>query len=381
MSLPIPQTDPKANYLAHRQEIDAALARVLESGWYILGAEVTAFEQEFAGYLGAADAIGVANGTDAIHVALRACGVGHGDAVITVSHTAVATVAAVELTGATPVLVDIDPVTYTIDPQRIREVIAFCRNTGVPVKAIVPVHIYGHPADMPAIMEIARAEGLRVVEDCAQAHGAEIDGCKVGTWGDMAAFSFYPTKNLGALGDGGAIATNDPELAAAARLVREYGWKERYVSSIAGMNSRLDELHAAPLRVKLRHLDADNDRRRAIAAAYNHALAGLGIGLPSARPNCAHVYHQYVIRTPLRDALRLHLRESGIGTLIHYPTPVHLQSAYLGRVPTPGGLPVTEQRAGEILSLPMYPELRQEQVQRIVEEISIWAAQTEPAGS
>lgn len=381
MSLSIPQTDPKANYLAHRDEIDAAIARVLESGWYILGAEVTAFEQEFAAYIGAAESIAVANGTDAIHVALRACGIGQGDGVITVSHTAVATVSAIELAGATPVLVDVDPETCTIDPAKIREAIETYRNSQIRIRAIIPVHLYGHPADMPAIMEIARTEGLRVIEDCAQSHGAEIGGRKTGTWGDIAAFSFYPTKNLGALGDGGGIATTDPELASAARLVREYGWKERYISSIPGMNSRLDELHAAPLRVKLRHLDADNSRRRRIAAAYDAALAGTGLGLPAVRPDCTHVYHQYVIRTPRRDELRAHLRQLGIGTLVHYPAPVHLQPAYLDRVPVPGGMAVTERLAGEILSLPIYPELRADQVERVIEGITAWAAQAEVAGS
>lgn len=377
MALMIPQTDPKANYLAHREEIDAALGRMLESGWYILGNEVTSFEREFADYLGLADSIGVASGTDAIHIALRACGIGPGDGVITVSHTAVATVAAIELAGATPVLVDVLPDTYSLDTDRARAAIASQRENGVTVKAIVPVHIYGHPADMPAIMELAREHSLHVIEDCAQAHGAVVDGKKAGTWGDIAAFSFYPTKNLGALGDGGAVATNNPELAARARLIREYGWQERYISYIPGMNSRLDELQAAVLRVKLRHLDADNARRRAIAATYDRMLEDMGLVLPAVRSNCVHVYHQYVIRAQRRDDLRAHLRERGIGTLIHYPAPVHQQPAYSGRVPAPGGLPVTESLAGEILSLPIFPELRDEQVEQVVEGIAAWAAQVE----
>lgn len=373
----IPQTDPKASYLAHREGIDAALARMLESGRYILGQEVSSFEREFADYLGLAESIGVANGTDAIHVALRACGIGAGDAVITVSHTAVATVAAIELAGALPVLVDVDPVTYTIDPEHVREAIRTQQGGGLPVKAIIPVHIYGHPADMPTIMDLAREHGLRVIEDCAQAHGAAIDGRKAGAWGDMAAFSFYPTKNLGALGDGGAVATNDPELAARARLVREYGWRERYISSIPGMNSRLDELQAAVLRVKLRHLDADNERRRAIAAAYNSLLAGTAFVLPGVRPGCTHVYHQYVIRAARRDELRAYLRERGVGTLIHYPAPVHMQPAYDGRVPVPGGMGVTERLAGDILSLPIFPELAGEQVERVAAELAAWTAHVE----
>src|SRR5665213_3255527 len=247
----ISQSNPKANYLAHEAEIRSAIARVLESGWYILGGEVAAFEKEFAAFLGARHVIGVGNGTDAIAIALRACGVRSDDAVITVSHTAVATVAAIELTGAAPVLVDIKPETFTMDLNSLEEMIRESDSKKLRVKAIVPVHLYGHPADMPAIMKIARRHGLRVIEDCAQAHGAAI-GCKVcGTWGDAAAFSFYPTKNLGALGDGGAIATNDTVLAEKFSLLREYGWKNR-ISHCAGLNSRLDEIQAAILRVKLK---------------------------------------------------------------------------------------------------------------------------------
>jgi dTDP-4-amino-4,6-dideoxygalactose transaminase len=277
------------------------------------------------------------------------------------------------------ILVDVHSDTYTIDPAKANEAVEAYENGnfGVRVKAIIPVHIYGHPADMPAIMEIAERYGLRVIEDCAQAHGASIGGKKVGTWGDMAAFSFYPTKNLGALGDGGAVATNNPALAEEARLVREYGWRDRYISSIAGMNSRLDELHAAPLRVKLRYLDADNNRRQQIAAMYDERLAELGVRLPMVLPGSTHVYHQYVIRTPRRDELRSHLRELGIGTLVHYPMPVHMQPAYRDRVPTPGGMEETEQLIGEILSLPIYPELTDEQVGKVAEGIAEWMAHVE----
>jgi len=369
----IPQTDPKANYLAHKEEIDAAIARVLEGGWYILGEEVRAFEREFAEWLGVGAAIGVGSGTDALHVALRAVGIGEGEGVITVSHTAVATVAAIELAGGVPVLVDVDPISYTLDPAMIEPAIAMAAERGIVVKAVVPVHIYGHPAEMPAIVEIARRHDLRVVEDCAQAHGAELSGRRSGTWGDIAAFSFYPTKNLGALGDGGAVATGDPELADRVRLLREYGWSERYVSSIAGMNSRLDELQAAPLRVKLRYLDRENERRRAIAAIYDAELHDAGVILPAHGDDILHAFHQYVIRSPRRDELRLAMREQGIGTLIHYPVPVHQQPAYAGRALTCGDLLHTERLAGEIVSLPIYPELRDEQAREVATRIVEWA--------
>jgi dTDP-4-amino-4,6-dideoxygalactose transaminase len=328
-----PQCDPRANYLAHKAEIDAAIARVLENGRYILGPEVDAFEREFADYLGVAHVVGVANGTDALTIALRACGVR--GRVATVSHTAVATVAAIESAGATPVLVDIDPVTFTIDCDQLERVEA---------EAVIPVHLYGHPCDMPRIMEIARRRGMKVIEDCAQSHGHA-----TGAWGHAAAYSFYPTKNLSAIGDGGAIATNDASVAERARLLRQYGWKDRYVSDIAGTNSRLDELQAAILRVKLRYLDEGNARRREIATAYSRVVSGA----PADHPG--HVYHQYVVRSKNRDALQARLRDHGIGTLIHYPVPVHLQPAY--RHAEHLGLPCTEQIVREILSLPMYPEI------------------------
>jgi dTDP-4-amino-4,6-dideoxygalactose transaminase len=374
----IPQTDPRANYLAHKTEIDAAIEQVLLAGRYILGEPVTAFEREFAAYLGAGHAmpgiaghtIAAGSGTDALHLALRACGIGPGDRVFTVSHTAVATVAAIELAGAQPVLVDIDPATFTMDPQRLEDALKHVPGTfgsarhvpGARRGAIIPVHLYGHPADMAAILEIARRFDLWVIEDCAQSHGAEIAGQRTGTFGDIAAFSFYPTKNLGALGDGGAVATNDAGLAEQTRLLREYGWRERYVSAIPGLNSRLDTLQAAILRVKLRYLDAENARRRELAQRYSELLAGADVRLPMARPDVTHVYHQYVIRAARRDALQAHLRGLGIGTLIHYPVPVHLQPAYAGRIPVGAGLPETEAAAREILSLPIFPELSCEQV-------------------
>jgi dTDP-4-amino-4,6-dideoxygalactose transaminase len=367
--------DPRANYLAHREEIDSAIRRVLEGGRYILGPEVAAFEQEFAEYVGVRHAVGVGSGTEALHLALRACGIGPGDTVATVSHTAVATVAAIELAGATPLLVDIEPRTYTLDPERLEEAI-LAHGTVSPstaVRAVIPVHLYGQPADIVAILAVARRHGLRVIEDCAQAHGASWNGRRVGAHGDIAAFSFYPTKNLGALGDGGAVVTDDPAFAERARLLREYGWRERYVSDFAGTNSRLDELQAAVLRVKLRHLDAENARRRAIADIYDKELAGSSITLPYTRSQSGHVYHQYVVRTPRRDALIGELGERGTHLLIHYPQPVHLQPAYRARARlAPGGLPYTEQVCREIVSLPMHPHLTDEQVRTITEWILSW---------
>ena len=365
----IPQADPKANYLAHKAEIDAAIARVLDSGWYILGQEVSAFEREFAAYIGVGHAVGVASGTSALELALRACGVGPGDAVFTVSHTAVATVAAIELTGATPVLGDIDPTNYTMDPNHLEDMVKAVVHRP---KAIVPVHLYGHPADMPAILEIARRHELYVIEDCAQAHGAGWQKRKTGTWGHMAAFSFYPTKNLGALGDGGAVVTDDPELADRVRLLREYGWRDRYISELAGTNSRLDELQAAILRVKLCHLDEDNARRIHQADLYCERLASTQLCVPVAASEALHVYHLFVVRSAQRDAIRVFLKARGIGTGIHYPVPVHLQPAYAGRVIYPSSLPESECAAQQVLSLPLYPQLSEEALDQVVEAILVF---------
>lgn len=370
----IPQSDPKANYLAHKMEIDAAIVRVLDSGRYILGHEITAFEEEFAAYIGVRRAIGVASGTDALHLALRACAIGPGEAVITVSHTAVATVAAIELAGARPVLVEIDPATFTMDPNCLEDAIKEHGNgnrqaVSGRLKAIIPVHLYGHPADMLDIMELARRYGLYVIEDCAQSHGAALQGRKTGSWGHIAAFSFYPTKNMGAIGDGGMVVTNAPDLAERVRLLREYGWRERYISSLPGINSRLDELQAAILRVKLRYLDGENARRRKIAQSYTHLLADTILGLPTCRAGVEHIYHQYVVRTPRRYALQAYLREQGIGTLIHYPQPIHLQPAYRHRLKNVGTMPHTEQAANEVLSLPIYPELSDAQIEFVADAI------------
>ena len=371
MARNIPQANPKANFLAHRLESENAIAGVLQGGSYILGTEVSAFEQEFAHWLGVTHAIGVASGTDALTVALRACGIGPGDRVITVSHTAVATVAAIELAGAAPVLVDVDPRTFTLDPNRVED--ALKSDQAARPKAIVPVHLYGHPADMPAIMDIAGRWGLSVIEDCAQSHGAAIAGRKTGSWGLVSAFSFYPTKNLGALGDGGAVATSDPELAGRARLLREYGWRDRYVSEVPGMNTRLDELQAAVLRVKLRYLDRENSRRRQLAALYADLLSRTPLVLPRARNDVLHVFHQYAVLSDRRDELRHFLHSEGIGTLIHYPVPIHLQPAYRSRLQT-RSMENTKQIARQVLSLPMYPELLNDQVSAVTEAVANWAS-------
>ena len=373
MQAPTPEFpfQPIAEYRAYKDVIDAAVLRVFASGNYILGPETTEFEKEFAAWIGAANSVGVANGTDALVLALRALGIGAGDTVLTVSHTAVATVAAIELTGAEPLLVDIDPATFTLDPQRLADTIR--AHPQRRFKAVIPVHLYGQAADMPAIMDIARQHGLRVVEDCAQSHGAAIGTSTTGTFGDAATFSFYPTKNLGAIGDGGAVVTQDAALAARVRELRQYGWKARYISDTAGMNSRLDELQAAILRTKLPHLRADNQRRRDLAALYAKHIGNAAVILPPVRAGAEHVYHQYVIRTPQRDALMASLKSHGVPTAIHYPQPVHTQPAYLGRIGIgAGGLAESERACREVLSLPMHPQLTDEAVIFAAQRINDW---------
>ena len=362
----IPQADPGAGYRAQRAEIDAAVARALDSGWYILGREGEGFEREFAAWLGTARAVGCANGTDALALILRGMGIGEGATVATVSHTAVATVAAIEMAGATPLLLDIDPDTYTMDPDELAAVLED-PPPGLPqIRAAIVVHLYGQAADLTPMLEACARAGVALIEDCAQAHGATLCGERLGTLGQAAAFSLYPTKNLGALGDGGVLATDDFELADRIAAIRQYGWKERYVSAMVGVNSRLDEVQAAILRAKLPALDAGNARRRAIAAAYDAALAGGTILPPARREGAGHVFHQYVLRCPDRAAVQAQLRAAGIGTGIHYPVPVHLQGAYKGRAPLgPAGCAETERAAAEVLSLPMYPELTDAQVERI----------------
>jgi len=361
----IPQTDPRAGYLAQKTEIDAAIARVLAGGQYILGPEVEAFEAAFAAWLGVGHAVGVGHGTDAIELALRACRIGRGDLVFTVSHTAVATIAAIERAGAVPILVDVEPGALTMDPAALEAALRTPPRKGRPA-AVLPVHLYGQPADLTPLAKLARAYGLRLIEDCAQSHGALYRDRMTGTFGDLACFSFYPTKNLGALGDAGMVATGDAALAAALRELREYGWRERAVSAVVGINSRLDPLQAAILAVKLPLLAADNARRQEIATAYDRGLAGVPLSLPYRRVGATHVFHQYVVRSRLRDELRERLSRAGIGTGIHYPVPVHLQPAYRERALAAGALKVTTEAAREILSLPIYPQLGDQAVARVV---------------
>jgi len=368
----IPQTDPKAAYLAQQTVIDAAIRRVLEGGRYILGDEVSNFEAEFAAFAGASQAVACASGTDALILAFRALDLGPGDAVFTVSHTAVATVSAIELVGATPVLLDVDGY-YGLDPAQLEATLAVWPANAPKPKAIVPVHLYGQAADMPAIAAIAQKYGLMIIEDGSQAHGAKLGNIGIGHWAPLTAYSLYPTKNLGAIGDGGVIASNDAALTTRLKELREYGWRERYVSAITGMNSRLDPLQAAILRVKLTHLAADTARRQAIARRYDAGLQGLkDMALPATRPGAEPVYHQYVINVGAarRDALRTKLTEAGVGTLIHYPVPIHKQPAYAGRVPLGvGGLPRTEAAALGIISLPMFPQLADTQVDAVIDAL------------
>jgi dTDP-4-amino-4,6-dideoxygalactose transaminase len=348
---------PLAQYRAHEEDIRAAVARVLEGGNYILGPEVESFERAFAAYCETTHAIGVANGTDALRLALMALDIGADDEVITVSHTAVATAAAILATGATPVFVDIDPVYYCIDPARIEAAIT------PRTKAIIPVHLYGQSADMDAIRQIAQRHGLRIAEDCAQSAGAVYRGRRLGSIGDIGCFSFYPTKNLGAIGDGGMIVTSDVVLAGRVRRLRQYGWDDARVTHEMGLNSRLDPMQAAILGAKLPHLDSDNARRVAIARRYAQGLAGLPITVPAPRRDAAHVYHLYVSACDERDALIAHLAKHGVGCGIHYSAPVHQQKGYGERaVFPPGGLPITEQLVSRIVSLPMYPELTDTEV-------------------
>lgn len=342
-----------------RPEIDAAIARVLSSGWYLLGPELEAFEAEWAQYCGAKYAIGVANGLEALHLSLRALGIGPSDEVIVPSNTYIATWLAVTHAGATPVPVEPDEAIYNIDPARIESAIT------PRTKAIMPVHLYGHPADMGPILDIARRHNLRVIEDAAQAHGAKYKGRRIGSHGDAVAWSFYPTKNLGALGDAGAVTTNDEQLAKDLRRLRNYGSSKRYVCDVVGYNSRLEELHAAILRVKLWHLDDWNERRRKVARQYLDALADLPLTLPVEREWAHHVYHLFVIRTPNRDALAKCLSNAGIGTIVHYPIPPHEQAAYRQLEIGSGSLPIAEAIHREVLSLPCGPHLASDQVAMI----------------
>ncbi|MGG5817433.1 DegT/DnrJ/EryC1/StrS family aminotransferase [Falsiroseomonas sp. HW251] len=369
-TITVPQADPGAGYRAQKDAIDAAVARALASGWYILGKEGEAFEKEYAAWQGAARAIGCANGTDALTLALRGLGIGPGATVVTVSHTAVATVAAIEMVGATPLLLDIDPDTYTMDPDELVAVLDDPPPGLPPIRAVIPVHLYGQSCDLKPMLEACARHGVAVIEDCSQAHGATLDNVKVGNMGRVACYSLYPTKNLGALGDGGVLTTDDQTLADRIGAIRQYGWKERYISADVGVNSRLDELQAAILRVKLTVLDANNARRQAIAAAYDAALSGGSLAAPMRRAGAGHVFHQYVLRVSERASLMARLRAEGVATAIHYPQPVHLQPAYAGRVAMgPAGCAETARAAGEVMSLPMFPEMTDGQLGQVCEAL------------
>ena len=357
----IPFLDLSAQYRRIEGQIEQTVLKTLASGSYILGEELAAFEREFATYCGARHAIGVGSGTEAIHLALSAVGVGPGDAVITAANTAVPTVCAIVAAGARPVFVDVEPRTLTLDPERLEDCLR-TQPASSRIKAIVPVHLYGHPADMAAVRGIAADYGLKVVEDAAQAHGAEFDGQKVGSLGDAGCFSFYPTKNLGGYGDGGMVVTDDTEIAEGVRMLRNYGEEAKFQNRVWGTNSRLDELQAAVLRVKLGHLDAWNAERRDRARLYGELLEGTDLVLPAEVLPARHCFHLYVVRSPDRDKLRLELAEFGVGTAIHYPMPVHFQEAYRGLGYVAGDFPEAERAASEILSLPLYPELPEEHV-------------------
>jgi dTDP-4-amino-4,6-dideoxygalactose transaminase len=351
----IPFLDLKAPYEELKAELDQAIARVLCSGWYIGGVEVERFEADYATYCGAAECVGVANGLDALHLALRAMDVGPGDEVVVPSNTYIATWLAVSQCGATPVPVEPDEATYDINPAAIEAAVT------PRTKVLLPVHLYGQPADLDPILALAERRGLYVLEDAAQAHGARYKGRRIGGHGHAVAWSFYPGKNLGALGDGGAVTTNDAALAERVRLLRNYGSREKYVNEAQGYNSRLDPLQAAVLRVKLARLDEWNDRRRAIAAHYERELSGSGLILPTVRSSAEPIWHLFVVRSPRRDALQKQLAGAGVGTLIHYPIPPHLQQAYAAAGWRKGAFPIAERIADECLSLPIGPHLTAEQ--------------------
>jgi dTDP-4-amino-4,6-dideoxygalactose transaminase len=347
---------------AIRPEIDAAIARVLDSGWFVLGPEVEAFERELAASFAMSGSVGVANGTEAIELALSALGIGAGDEVVTSPMTAAFTALAILHVGATPVFADLDSDTLNVSPEAIARVIT------PRTKALLPVHLYGHPVDLDPILQLARERGIAVIEDACQAHGALYKGRPVGSWAGVAALSFYPTKNLGCLGDGGAVLVEGEGLRERVRRLRNGGQSDRYRHELPGINSRLDELQAAVLRVKLKKLEAWTERRRGVAALYARELSGLPLRLPTEKSYARAVYHLYVVRHPRRDALAAFLKERGVATLIHYPIPLHLQPAFAG-TGAAGAFPAAETAAREILSLPLYPELTDDQVRRVAEVV------------
>jgi dTDP-4-amino-4,6-dideoxygalactose transaminase len=360
----IPFGDLSRQYPTIREEVDSAWRRVLERGWFVLGEEVAAFESEFAQYIGSAHCVAVGSGTEAIHLALVAAGAGPGDQVITAANTCVPTASAISMAGCLPVLVDVDPDNFNLDPAKLEHAI------GPRTRAIVPVHIYGKPADLDSISRIADKYGIPVIEDVAQGHGADYKGRKLGTLGTAGCFSFYPSKNLGAYGDGGAITTDDDALAARLKSLRNYGETRRYYHAIKGFNSRLDEVQAAILRVKLGYLDAWNRRRRAIAARYNAEIVNPLILKPAACSYGVENYHLYVVRCRWRDRMQEHLAAQGVVTLIHYPVPIHLQEAYKDLGKGPGDYPLAETCAAEVLSLPIFPELFETEISHIIKAVN-----------
>ncbi len=359
--------DLEAAYLELKGPIDHAVGTVLRRGRYILGTEVSRFEQVYADFVGARHCIGVGSGLDALQLTLRAMGVGHGDEVIVPSNTYIATWLAVTLVGGRPVPVEPDELTYNLDPDLLEAAIS------PRTRAVIPVHLYGQSADMDSILEVCASHELRVLEDAAQAHGAKYRGEHVGSIGDATAWSFYPTKNLGAMGDGGAVTTDDDELADRLRLIRNYGSRRKYDNEVPGANSRLDELQAAILRVKLDHLDEWNARRRRVADRYRAGLRETGLTLPVVAPWGEPVWHVFVVRTPARDALQEHLRQAGVETLIHYPVPPHLQGAFASLDLPAGSNPISEAIHREVLSLPMGPHLADDDVDTVIEAVRAFA--------
>jgi dTDP-4-amino-4,6-dideoxygalactose transaminase len=359
----IPFVDLKAQYHSIKSEIDEAIGKVLENSQFILGSEVAALEEEFARYSGAQFGVAMNSGTSALHLALLAAGIGPGDEVIAPAFTFVATVAAIGYTGARPVLVDIDPVSYTMDPNAIEKAIT------PRTKAIMPVHLYGQPADMDPILETARRHKVIVIEDAAQAHGAEYKGRRAGSMGELACFSFYPGKNLGAYGEGGMVVTNNPEYTRTLRMLRDWGQEKKYQHELKGYNYRMEGMQGAILRVKLRHLEAWTEARRRLAASYDTALQGSGVDLPRTMPYSRHVYHVYAVQSPRRDELATVLHAQKIQTGIHYPIPIHRLGAWSDLNYPVGSFPVAEALAGRVLSLPIYPELSEEALSRVASEV------------
>ena len=356
--------DFKKELAGIRTELEQAVSKVFDRGYFILGPELEKFESGFSNYIGCGYGIGVANGTDAIQVALMACGIGEGDEVITAPNTAVPTVSAIVSAGAKPVFADIDPVTYLIDPESIKKQIT------AKTKAVVPVHLYGQCCDMDAVTAVAEENNLAVIEDCAQAHGAMYKGRKAGTFGTVSAFSFYPTKNMGGYGDGGMIVTNDNKICKACKQIRNYGFEDRYITVQPGINSRLDEIQCAFLSVKLKYIDDYNNKRVELAQYYTEKLSGIpALKLPCIANERRHIFHLYVINTDRRDELQNYLKDSGIGTLIHYPVPLHLQQAYIYLGYKAGDFPQSEKACSNILSLPLYPSLDRVDQDKVIDSI------------